>query len=304
MFRTVLVLPAGTDAQQPALRRARSCVAEGGEIIVFEAVYEPMLEGYLGNKAIYEPLRQRVVKERQTAMDELARSVAGPGVKAAGRAVWGHPLQTAVADEVRARAVDLVVATPTEIHAGRRGVRKHAALSHSDWQVVMGCPAPLLVVRGEGQPKYRDIVAAVDPFHTRSKTAALDLEILRCAEVVQSRTSATLTALHCYAPLGYFGADLNDLAGRGSQVVDDRRLALEKLCVEAGVGADAPRIEAGTPHVVLSGLQDKGEADLIVMGALARGGLAQFLLGSTTERVLHEGRVDVLVVKEPGAAAP
>jgi len=40
------------------------------------------------------------------------------------------------------------------------------------------------------------------------------------------------------------------------------------------------------------------------MGALARGRLAEFLIGSTAERVLHHGRGDVLVIKPPGSVAP
>ncbi len=50
-------------------------------------------------------------------------------------------------------------------------------------------------------------------------------------------------------------------------------------------------------------MQQSGEADLIVMGALARGRLAEFLVGSTAERVLHHGRGDVLVVNPPKPAA-
>ena len=51
------------------------------------------------------------------------------------------------------------------------------------------------------------------------------------------------------------------------------------------------------PHEVLKRLAESGEADVIVMGALARGRLKDWILGSTAERVLHGGRVDVLAVK-------
>ncbi|HJR70768.1 MAG TPA: universal stress protein, partial [Gammaproteobacteria bacterium] len=60
MFQKVLVLTDGSDPGQPALRRALACVADDGELEILAVVYEPMLEGYLGNKEIYEPLRQRV----------------------------------------------------------------------------------------------------------------------------------------------------------------------------------------------------------------------------------------------------
>jgi universal stress protein E len=301
MFRTVLVLADGDDPNQPALRRALLCVDDAGEIDVFTAVYEPMLEGYLGNKQIYEPLRSRVVRERRESVSTLARAAESWGVKASGNAVWAHPLPRAVADEVAARSIELVVAAPVE---SQRGAAAPTGLSHSAWQLVTGCPVPVLIVKSDGQTKYRSIVAAVDPFHAHAKPAALDSEILRHAKAMQAATGAALTVLHCYAPLEYFGADLSQLPPVDSQAATARQEALHALCREAGVPTTAARLVAGAPHLVLEKLQQGGEADLVVMGALARGRLAELLIGSTAERVLHHSRGDVLVIKPPLPAAP
>jgi universal stress protein E len=300
MFRKVLVLVDGDDPNQPALRRALLCVDDAGEIDVFAAVYEPMLEGYLGNKEIYEPLRSRVVRERRERVSALARAAESWGVKASGNAVWAHPLPRAVADEVTARAIELVVVAPGEMH---RGGSAPTGLSHSAWQLVLGCPVPVLVVKSDGQAKYRSIVAAVDPFHAHAKPAALDAEILRYAKAMQASTGAALTVLHCYAPLEYFGADLSQLPPSDSRGADARQEALHALCREADVPTTAARLVAGAPHLVLEKLQQGGEADLVVMGALARGRFAELILGSTAERVLHHSRADVLVIKPPTPAA-
>jgi len=299
MFRKVLVLADGDDPNQPALRRALLCVDEAGEIDVFAAVYEPMLEGYLGNKQIYEPLRSRVVRERRERVSALAQTVETWGVKARGNAVWAHPLPRAVADEVVAHGIELVVAAPVELHRGAAPT----GLSHSAWQLVTGCPVPVLVVKSDGQAKYRSIVAAVDPFHAHAKPAALDSEILRRAKALQASTGAALTVLHCYAPLEYFGADLSQLPPADPRAATARQEALHALCRETDVPTTAARLVAGAPHLVLEKLQQGGEADLIVMGALARGRFAELLIGSTAERVLHHSRADVLVIKPPVSVA-
>ena len=301
MFHKVLVLADGEDPNQPALRRALQCVDDAGELDVFTAVYEPALEGYLGNTAIYEPLRNRVLRERRERMAALARAAESWGVKASGNAVWAHPLAKAVGDEIAARGIDLVVAAPSDLHLG--GAGPTAGLSHGVWQLVTGCPAPMLLVKGDGQAKYRRIVAAVDPFHTHAKPAALDAEILRLAKAVQADHGAELTVLHCHTPFAYFGADIGPPVEEAA-LTAARQEALQALCRDAGVPATAAKLVAGVPHTVLAGLQREGNADLIVMGALARGRLAEFLIGSTAERVLHHGRGDVLVVKPPKNAAP
>jgi universal stress protein E len=298
MFSRILVLADGDDPRQPALRRAVECVADGGEIVILGVVYEPMLEGYLGNTQIYEPLRQRVLGERRENVAALARAVESEGVHASSKAVWAHPMHAAVAAEVTASGIDLVVAAPANLHQG--GGARGAGLTHGDWQVVTGARAPLLIVKSDGRTPYRSIVAAVDPFHAHAKPAALDGEILRVAKELRRRTQATLGALYCYWPLEYFGADLAHMPAADPSVMDARVEAVRALCVEASVEPQAARLVAGVPHAVLTKLQQRGEADLIVMGALARGRIAELVLGHTAERVLHYGNGDVLLVTSRG----
>lgn len=300
MFKNVLVLADGDDPDHPALRRALSLVADEGEIEILAVVYEPMLDAYLGNKEVHGPLRRRVLDERRVRAAELARAVESEGVRASSKAIWAHPMHRAVASEVAARGCDLVIAAPANLHGS--GPAARGGLTHSDWQVVVNCPAPLLLVSGDGRAKYRHVVAAVDPFHSHAKPANLDAEVLRYAKVVATQTGAPLTAVHCYVPVDYFGADLTHMPARGSGFADGRLEAVKALCVAAGVPAEAARLVPGAPDSVLHGMQARGEADLIVMGALARGRLAELILGNTAERVLHGGRGDVLVVKS--AAAP
>jgi universal stress protein E len=295
MFKKVIVLADGDDPNHPALRRAVSLVAEDGEIQLLAIVYEPMLDAYLGNHEVHAPLRRRVLDERRDRAAELARAVESEGIRASARAVWAHPMHVAVAEAASAERCDLVVAAPESLRGtaapGRGG------LTHADWQVIVHCPAPLLVVSGEGRAPYRHVVAAVDPFHSHAKSSNLDAEVLRQARAVSAHTHASLAAVHCYLPLGYFGADLGALPAREPSFVDRRLEAVRALCAAADVSVEAARVVAGPPHAVLQAMQARGEADLVVMGALARSRLAELILGNTAERVLHGSRGDVLVVK-------
>jgi len=282
MFKKILVVARGAAPQQPAVQRAALCAGRITQLILLDVVHEPMLDGYLGNTAIYEPLRQRVVAERRGLIEALAAALEARGLEASGKALWDHPLDEAVAKQVRSAEADLVVVAP----AGE-------GLSHGDWQLVARCPAPVLVVRGAADGKYRSIVAAVDPLHMHAKPAELDLAILAHARELQADTGAKLTAVHCHTPIEYFGADV---AGAG--VTDDeRRAALEALLERVGIPKSAATLATGAPHEVLEGMAERGEADVIVMGVLARGRIKDWLIGSTAERVLHRARVDVLAVK-------
>jgi universal stress protein E len=289
MFKNILVLVGNDDPNQPTVRRALRCADDDASIEVFEAVYVPALEGYLGRREIYEPLRKRLVEERRERAASLARAIEGWGVRSCASVVWDHPLHAAVAKEVASRGIDLVVTAPLDGHVG--------GLAHRDWQLVMTCPAPVLIVKTDGETPYRTIVAAVDPFHAHAKPAALDADILRLAKIVRASTGARLTALHCGTPPAYFGAHPGGPPPEEPSPLESRRETLYALVDEAGVERTAARLVEGAPPEVLQAMAAGGEADLIVMGALARGRLREAVIGHTAERVLHRATADVLIVK-------
>jgi universal stress protein E len=292
MFEKILVVATGDDSQR-ALHRALQCTNSATEIEILDVVYEPALEGYMGNTEVYEPLRRRLLSERHVRVTSAAHAAESWGVRCAARAIFAHPLDTAVTEEAIATGADLVVTAPALGTAG--------GLSHADWRLAANCPVPVLIVRSDGVTKYRNVVAAVDPFHTHAKSTDLDELILHNAKRLQQLAKADLTVLHCYMPLTYFGADLTAPPADDPLFEDGRRERLIELLKAVAIAPSAARLEVGAPHVVLKGMAERGEADVIVMGALARGRIKEALIGHTAERVLHAGGADVLVVKAPRA---
>lgn len=293
MFEKILLIPGPRGADEPAFKRVLSLTASfTAEIEVFDPVYEPLLEGYFGDNEIYEKLRTRLVAERLEAAQQLADVLKAKGHNASAAAAWDHPPDRAIARRANARDVDLVVTQPLEGH--------RAALSHADWRLVATCPVPVLVVKSEARSDYGKIVAAVDPIHAHAKPAELDDTILTHAKSLQAALGAELEVLHCFVPL----SDLSAGEAGGVPLVtaeealeDARRHALESLVADAGLPASVIRLETGKADVVLNRLIDDGEADLVIMGALSRGRLKDFVIGSTAERVLHGGHGDVLTVR-------
>ncbi|UZE96145.1 universal stress protein [Alkalimarinus alittae] len=68
----------------------------------------------------------------------------------------------------------------------------------------------------------------------------------------------------------------------------------------------APRTHLiqGTPDRELPKLADSLEADLVVMGTVARTGVAGLLIGNTAEAVLPQLRCSVLAIKPNGFVSP
>jgi universal stress protein E len=286
MFENVLVVAHGANPDQPGIQRALLCAKPGARVVILDLVHEPMLDGYLGNTVIYEPLRARVVAERLAAVEELAAKIATSGFETVGRAVWEYPLDEAVVKHARAEGSDLVVLAPEmSVHG----------LTPTEWRLVTTCSAPVLIAGGPAKRAYRKIVAAVDPFHAHSKPAELDRSILSCARRVAEGCAAELAVVHCFTSREFFaGHEGAAVPAEGGS----RREALERLVSEAGLPKSAARLVGGAaPHVILRQIAERGEADLIVMGALARGRFEELFIGSTAERVLIGSVADVLTIK-------
>jgi universal stress protein E len=296
MYKKLLLIPGSGGADQPAVRRALELAASGNtEIVVLDIVYEPLLEGYYSNREVYEPLRRRLVEERMGAARTLTDALAAQGRKASAQALWDHPLDLAVARQVVELDIDLVVMQP--------GVGHRGGLSHAEWRVVARCPAPVLLVKSDGTAPYRRMLAAVDPMHAHAKPEELDGAILSHGRALESVLGAALRVVHCYTPLAELGVGIDAgvrLEEADRALADARRVELEELAAETGLPSSAVEIAAGKPEAVLLGRAEAGETDLIIMGALTRGRLKDFLIGSTAERVLQRSGVDVLAVKPPG----
>lgn len=300
MYKRILLLPEADGIDQPAVQRVLTLAGVSTAVEVFEIVHEPHLEGYFGHPEIYESLRGRLVAERLARAEGISAQLAARGLTASAAAVWDAPRHEALVRHVSAFGADLVVTT---IGSGPGG-----ALTHADWRTIAACPVPMLIVRSDGRLPYRSVTAAVDPFHAHGKPAELDTAILEHGRALRAQTGASLTIVHAYLPLSEFlhQSHLERVQAREADaaIAQSRRDALQQVIADAGLPAEAARLAAGKAEAVLADLAERGDADLLVIGAWSRGRLRELFLGSTAERVLERARTDVLVVKPPRSAPP
>jgi len=290
MPRTILVVVgAGATAGAPAIARAAALAERSGAaLLLLGVVYEPHLEGYLGHKEIYAPLRERIVAEQQERLHALAAELKARGLRCDAKAVWANPAHMAVVREAAADDVDLVVFGPEE----DRG------LSNDEWRLVSVSPTPVLVVRDPAVRPYTSIVAAVDPVRSYDKPADLDGKILSLAKRLSELTNARLEVVHCMPPFKSFIAEgAAALLDAERTLKAQRESELDELLQHAGIPRDAAALLDGKPADVLTDRAASAEPTLLVLGTVQRGPIARLLVGSTAERVLRASGGDVAVIR-------
>jgi nucleotide-binding universal stress UspA family protein len=176
-----------------------------------------------------------------------------------------------------------------------------------DMELLRQCPCPVWLVgsRVRATEQWR-IVAAICATTDEPEEQQLNAQILEWALFLKSLGHGQLTVLQAWTP---YGASL--LRSRMSPdafaafIETSRRTEDEALSAflapyrERLTGVSVELVH-GEPEDALTRFVDSHGVDVVVMGTVARTGIAGLVMGNTAERVLQRLRGSVFAVKPPG----
>jgi universal stress protein E len=300
-FKRILVDVDAEASSQPALERAvllaRSCRST-------LTITDVMTGTTAARRHLPAALEEQLISTRRS---QLARLAAGAGeVQAESRLLIGRPA-TVLIQEVLKSDHDLLMRS----HARDLTAAGPAPFGAVDMELLRKCPCPVLLVRhGSPTPRPR-IVAAINASTDWSEEQALNQKIVEMMLLLASSLDASSTGLlHVWAP--YAERTIRNYPSDdefGVYVEDTRQQAAANL--EAVVQSFGGRLD-GVPATLLRGAPDKvipqfvvsEGIDIVVMGTVARAGIAGMLLGNTAERILRKLPCSVLTVKPDGFVSP
>jgi nucleotide-binding universal stress UspA family protein len=218
----------------------------------------------------------------------------------------GRPA-TAVIKEILHAGHDLLVRSH-----GRDLAEAPRPFGAIDMELLRQCPCPIWLVgsRDRSSAGPRRILAAVRATTNEPADQALNAEILEWALLLRSHGDANLTVFQAWTP---YGASL--LRSRMSPdefsefIETSRRTEEEALSSflapykERLTGVDVELVR-GEPEDAIARFVESHGVDVVVMGTVARTGIAGLVMGNTAERVLQRLRGSVFAVKPPGFTTP
>ncbi len=191
-----------------------------------------------------------------------------------------------------------------------------------DMHLLRKCPCPVWIMLPEEKPNYRRIIAAVDfePGLETAEADALNRLILELASSMALSDFAELHVIHAWESVTenmvrVFSSDLSEaqIAASMEREQHDHQARLESLTgsLRNWIGVEAydylsPRLylRQGNARREIPALAREIDADLIVMGTVARTGLSGFFMGNTAETILNQIGCSVLAIKPPGFLTP
>jgi len=190
-----------------------------------------------------------------------------------------------------------------------------------DMHLLRKCPCPVWLTRPQHETRHQKILAAVDfdPQHTEPDTVALNRRIIDFAIHVALSDSATLHVVHAWdAPEAEFASMFADDPAAAAASINEGEYARRQQAMDT-LGSDLdirlgketidylkPRyyLVQGPASTQIPALVRRIDADLVVMGTIARTGIPGFLIGNTAEEILDQLACAVVAVKPDGFVSP
>jgi universal stress protein E len=299
-FTNILVDVDATAAVHPALARAaRIARRSGARLTIVDVLTIPdPARSYLPSD-----LEEKMVVERRELLSRIARSV--QGVRTDSKLLVGRPATVLIQEVLRSQH-DLLVRS----HARSQTGPSPTPFGAVDMELLRKCPCPVLLVRHGALDPHPRTVAAVNASTSEPAERRLNERIVEFTLRMADLEGGTPLLLHAWSPFGDRMVRSHSLDDAYAAYVDRAREHSAAQLAEL-VSAFAGRL-AGIQTVLRRGRPDEvirefvvaDGVDLIVMGTVARSGIAGLLFGNTAERILHAVPCSVLAVKPEGFESP
>ncbi len=291
-----------TVEDQPAMRRAAWLAKNSGaELELLVCYYNEYLSGdRLFDSPSLEKARNEVIRNQQQHLEELAEPLRKDGIVVRTSAVWDHPLYAGIVRHAVESGADIVFKDTHHHSAATR-----AFLTNTDWNLIRTCPVPLWLVKPRDIDKVPIFVAAIDPMNQHDKPAALDDEILHLTKYLGEKSGGSVHAFHSYDPrIAVATATANAYIPVSlpfdeieQQMHEDHQKRFDEIIQFHDIAADNAHLVAGLAHEELPAIADELDADVVVMGAVARNRWKRLFIGATAERTLEHLPCDLVIVK-------
>ena len=300
-LKSILVDVDATASAHPALDRAvRLARSLGATLTVADVVTVPPHARHYLPPALEEDM----VRERRQQLARVANAV--NDVRAEAKLLVGRPATVLIQEVLRSQHDLLMRSHARELAAS--GPKPFGAV---DMELLRKCPCPVLLSRHGSPASQPQILAAVNASTEEADEQALNAKIVELALLMASHLEAgPPRLLQVWTP--FAERTIRSHSGDdqfASYVEGERQRAAGDLTrlarsFEGRLAGTQSTLRRGEPEDVIPEFVVAEGVDLVVMGTVARAGIAGMLIGNTAEQVLRKLPCSVLTVKPDGFVSP
>jgi len=318
-FKNILCVVGTDEASKQALQHAVTVAeVQRAELTLVSVIEDLPQKLELQDDFIAgEKIINSLIAERRQYLKDMIASL--DGSSAIQQKVLTGTAFISIIHEVLLHKYDLV------IKVAHNKSRLQNLFGSLDMHLLRKCPVPLWLIKQAAPRINRRILAAVDvndfyPENEMKIRQGLNRLTLDIATAVAKYEQAELYVVSVWEAMAEDFMRAGVVApteGSVDSYVDSvnrrYRTNMHELMTEAGVSGSKSKMPStmvqsvllkGEPRKKIPEFAEEINADLVVMGTVARTGISGLIMGNTAETILNELQCSVLAVKPPGFISP
>lgn len=300
-FNHLFVVLEANNEIQPALIRAEQiallnqaritlCLGANSRLHQIESEIEKS-----GENVSEEKVKMLLTENCHKFLQQLAEPLQKQSIRVDFSLGWSDDPVDGIVTAVEKSEADLVI----------KSSRHHSKLktlfyTPTDWKLLRKCPAPVLMVHSEKPCLPQNMLAAVSALAIDQEHSELDLQVLDYASSISRLFQAKLKVINAFTPVP-LGVSLDGAGVYQDEYLKDlqqeHHLKTLELTRKFSISDDQVETQYGDPNSAITEAVAEQDIDMVIMGTLAREGLAGIFIGNTAEKILERLDCEILTVK-------
>ena len=256
-----------TRAEQPAMERALFSARETGATLHLLTV---IFQAHDHGQSNPEIAKQALINEYERQMQAAREMPMADGVNMEIEVVWHEEPAKAVAQAVSRLKADMVFKDVD-------GHKSNLFSKSDDVYLLRTCSCPVMLVRANSDWSKRRTVAAINLLSEDADHQRLNNNVISLARRFADSHQTEVHFVNAYSDSLHY---------------PDR----SELAHQCGVPGEQIHVKAGHPSEVIVETANELDADLVLIGTVARTGMKGLVLGNTAEKVLDRVNCDILTI--------
>ncbi len=279
---TLFVVIDPTTETQRALKRAEQLAVDtDAQLHLFCCEYQEDLSEFESKR----DAKHDVLENTRSTLEELAKPLRAEGLNVTCEAYWNRDWQASIVRAATRIGADLILKSSDPHSYLQRHLQKT-----SDYSLLRQASCSVLLVRDDGPWLEQKILAAVT-----LDTQDADHDLLNNSIITEAHrlSKAMQSQVHCVTAI-----DPNNDIADVLKLLENEELHSdeEKVSERFGIAPERVHIQRGKAADIIVNTAQDLRVDALIIGTVARSGVAAMLLGNTAEKVIDSVDVDVLVV--------
>lgn len=263
------------------------------EVHVVRVIYDPNVDASIHDSADRQQLKTFLMEAEETWLEELADDLRGKAKLIESATIWHKDEYQGIIDAAADCGADMIM------KAAHRPQGIDAVVhTPQDWNLLRHANVPVMMVNPRAWVEQPVILAALDALHEdqQALNRAILTEASQLATILDGELDVVVAHPFVQPWIGPNTVPI-DFEKVKAEVETEIRETVQSLADSENIRYRYLHIQEGATAAAVGHQVDASDAEILVMGTIAREGIKGLVLGNTSEAILYHVQCDVTVLR-------